>query len=703
MATTSMAWLVPDVPGDLAATTVARGNFDILCGGTEMPLWRQFATFLPWQAGPTPDSCVVSYSAAASVVWAAMKCDDDSDAYNDAISVTVLTPSAMQNAADKLNEQGFQFAQPAKDWADAVTRVRTFVNDKTNDEYLIDASKLDKVDPGPVNAMAAQFRFTNDIILGAFAADSDGSMMALTMFEVATTPRLQLAQRNDSKLPFLRTCAQLERHIKVHNIDVASMLAAKDKVEDIRERIAELIPEVLATSTCPLAMMMPVYTKMHGLCQKRVKIMSTLTEWCFKPSARADMVTQHFKALVGQHEYLSKVLLPCATSEECFQLASVLKNAIRPSLQITDVVALSSLDDEVKSAGLVPLVDTDERRHKPGQEKVQLVVKEARASAVSLVTPTTPAAASTTLHTSTPSKSALSMETAAWLLTEPVQTLEAKVMAAVESEDFQAAVDAIGRSKFPLYLQLLVNRDSLGSSEVAKNAKSLRNYRTAAFSFAITAEADDNDNLVQTDKDASYTVLNKFDTTFWSWEWEALDPFALIFDIQKHRIGESRASLMMHCDEFMYGDIAANRAAAEYMDRAYYSVGFTNGVFTNFMAPANKVLEMAKGIHADDFKTVRRGVTAAVKRGLTDAGADMKAAMSTSTHKKKFPQDGSRLLQLKESPYQKMLDAITQQLTAMTNTDFWQDRRKKEIEAQEAAKSQSDVIKQLGESPASPH
>ena len=74
----------------------------------------------------------------------------------------------------------------------------------------------------------------------------------------------------------------------------------------------------------------------------------------------------------------------------------------------------------------------------------------------------------------------------------------------------------------------------------------------------------------------------------------------------------------------------------------------------------------------------------------------MKAAMTASTHRKKFPQDGQRLLVLKDSAYQKMLDAIKHQLAAMTNTDFWQDRRKKQLDAEAAAKSQADVIKQLG-------
>ena len=40
----------------------------------------------------------------------------------------------------------------------------------------------------------------------------------------------------------------------------------------------------------------------------------------------------------------------------------------------------------------------------------------------------------------------MSLETMAWLLTEAVQTLETKVMAAIDAEDMQAAVDALGRS-----------------------------------------------------------------------------------------------------------------------------------------------------------------------------------------------------------------------------------------------------------------
>lgn len=465
---------------------------------------------------------------------------------------------------------------------------------------------------------------------------------------------------------------------------------------NIGERITEVIPELLATSTCPMQILDPTYTKMHTLCNKRAKIMADHMQWVYVPAARADLVVQHFKSLVRQHKHISVILLPCSTSDECFRLATVLKNAVQPNLQIDDVNSLLSLEDEVRSAGLSPLVDTDERREKPAKEKVQLVVNEARASTMSVVNNQTTSAAADTAKQSI-AKTTLAADTMAWLLTQPVQQVETAVMDSIDKGDKQAAIVRLGRCRFPLYMQMLVNRDSLGSSEAAKHAKSLRKFRTDAFTFAITAESDDQNILVQTNTDARYELLNKFDTNFWNWHWDTMDPFALVYDIQKHRIGKRRATLLREPGECVYGDDSANRVAAEYMDRAFYFIGFDNGVFTNFMMHANKTLENAKGIPKDDFITVQRKVTAAVRRGLKEAATNMSAVMSTATHRTKFPHEGERLIEVKGSAYKKMLDEVDVQLTKMANDDFWEDRKQKEEHEAKAMKAQAEQIRQLGD------
>jgi hypothetical protein len=347
---------------------------------------------------------------------------------------------------------------------------------------------------------------------------------------------------------------------------------------------------------------------------------------------------------------------------------------------------MQSMDTLLKENGYIALIDTDERRDKSGAEKTPLVLAQVALSARVTSTTSDAASISTTSFSNSDKGSkeaSLNAATQAWLLQPGPQTLEADVLKALsDPPDWGAAINMIARSQYILYIQLLVWRDSLGQSEVAKKAKQIRPHRSRAFSYAITADTNEHNQLVQEKGFADYIVQPAFDKTFWSFDWGTLNPFSLLHHIQTHKAG-SRVALTSNDDETLWGDLSANRAVCEIMDRSFYMLGMINGVFTNFISHANQRLEAAVGLPDMDMLTIKRKVTRAVRQGLSDAGVEFVSAMKATSHLDVLPCKGDHLLVIADSTYIKLLQNCTEKIRSIENDDFWEDRRKSEDAKQE--------------------
>ena len=114
-------------------TTNNRQNHVIVC--TDAPTYLQsFVPFLPWDT-PDDKEAQIPQAAIASVMWAAFRMEDESDACDEDLAVSLLQPSTMMNAVLKLQEQGFDFTIEATSWADARQRLKHFVSTKKDGVY----------------------------------------------------------------------------------------------------------------------------------------------------------------------------------------------------------------------------------------------------------------------------------------------------------------------------------------------------------------------------------------------------------------------------------------------------------------------------------------------------------------------------------------------------------------------------------------
>ena len=109
--------------------------------------------------------------------------------------------------------------------------------------------------------------------------------------------------------------------------------------------------------------------------------------------------------------------------------------------------------------------------------------------------------------------------------------------------------------------------------------------------YALSGTEDPVTGIVEQHDDyANWLVDADFDKDFWEGDWHLLDPFKMVYEMQKHRKG-NRAELTSSPGSLMWAESSANRFISEYMDRAFYTAGWDNGVFTDFIKKANAELE----------------------------------------------------------------------------------------------------------------
>ena len=677
-----MDWQVAPA-ATLEDTTANRGLHLILCSSSN-PLLRQLVPSLPWQDGPTDNSALISYAAAASVMWAAFKMNDNSSASTATLLYSLLKPSAMARTLNKLYALKFDFTNHGG-VNSAVTRLQAFVAPLSDVDFMLSDTDLEPIEPGPVTAVNEKLRWILDMQLGQWVAHS-GSTTPICLFETLCAPRETLDRRYDVDMPCMRTLTQADRAIRQSDTMVKGMIEAKAPAGDVKEMLAEVLPELFVNVTCPPSLLETSLVSLDKKCLRRSKTVAAFLKWSFSPADRNDMIIHQIMKVVTSFPNLAKVVLPAASAVECYGLIGMIRNTLTPSLQLPDTATMQSMDTLLKENGYIALIDTDERRDKSGAEKTPLVLAQVALSARVTSTTSDAASISTTSFSNSDKGSkeaSLNAATQAWLLQPGPQALEADVLKALsDPPDWGAAINMIARSQYILYIQLLVWRDSLGQSEVAKKAKQIRPHRSRAFSYAITADTNEHNQLVQEKGFADYIVQPAFDKTFWSFDWGTLNPFSLLHHIQTHKAG-SRVALTSNDDETLWGDLSANRAVCEIMDRSFYMLGMINGVFTNFISHANQRLEAAVGLPDMDMLTIKRKVTRAVRQGLSDAGVEFVSAMKATSHLDVLPCNGDHLLVIADSTYIKLLQNCTEKIRSIENDDFWEDRRKSEDAKQE--------------------
>ena len=668
----SMTYYVPAGGVDLVATTVAQGDYTIRCQANH-PLCVA-APWLPWRKAPGDTSvALLSTAAAASVMWSAMKADGDDDFEAD-LMCNILDVTAMDKACRQLTADEFKWDEERTHDV-LIIALSTFVASRSHSAYTLTQESLQSIDPGPISKHPKHASaWITAIQVTHFATGPSESLWPLTHFEVVASPRTQLKDRYEKDMPMMRVAATVACTLQQHDTTMAAMQHSMATQAEMNAKKAEGFPQLFAAWTIPLCLLTISYNRMNTKDVRRLRMLDHMIAWQFNIAARSDMIKAAFiQCVKAADDRLVQVLLPCDSNDECLTLEAMLRHKLLPSVETPDMQTLASLGARLKD--LVTVVSHDDRKHKPGREKVEWVLQAAAAQqdatnplhALQAISTST---ISGTSNASSGSKSqafkALSPEAILWVNSEPVQVFEREVVKLAEADNFQDAAFMLSRSGWALFVQLLHGRTTLGASLLVQYAPQLKRRKSAMLAFAIAA---DTGKCLLTGKDNALLMPEKLklfpskfpDTKFakqiWA-NWRDLDPYEVKHLIDTMQRGSGATLLVKKGDPRFWSDVGNNRTISELMDRAFHTLGYTNGVFTDFICKANDTLENAAGLSNAQLKHVEIRVTQAVQEGLGEAFEAYNDFISSPSHKATLPQNGDSLLKYGATNYEHLIGTI---------------------------------------------
>ena len=310
---------------------------------------------------------------------------------------------------------------------------------------------------------------------------------------------------------------------------------------------------------------------------------------------------------------LAKIVLPAPTAAAAAHNVALLLPIAAPkaSLPIT-VSVLSIMNEGIRQRGLHAPVDTNEMRDQLGEIKTLLVVS--KTDIIGNV-----ASSGGAMMASGTKETTVSAETQAWLLSKEAQSVGANFHDAINHKDvLNSALMVLTRSQNGIFMQLLLNRSSIGSSELWKRAKAIRGQLLPAFSFAVTSKrrgesdpATENE-LIQPDKLDTFTADVAFFDLFWGKDgtsvrgrWSKIHPHKLVFSIESLQRGSKAIKMFDIAEDTRWGDFTQNTFVAAYLDAAFHFSGYKNGVFTKFIETANTVLSENRNLASRRFAVLQ--------------------------------------------------------------------------------------------------
>ena len=193
----------------------------------------------------------------------------------------------------------------------------------------------------------------------------------------------------------------------------------------------------------------------------------------------------------------------------------------------------------------------------------------------------------------------------------------------------------LSRSRNGIFMQLLVNRSSIGSADLWKRAKSLRGQLPSAFSFAITSKRRGGtgpstaDELIQPEKLDTFTADSAFFDLFWGkdistldkgrGQWQGIHPHKLVYAIKSLQRGAGSATMSNLPAICLWGDFTQNTIVSSFLDAAFHFLGYKNGVFTKFIEPVDIILSENGTLPQHQFNRLQQQPTEAVMLGLKEA------------------------------------------------------------------------------------
>ena len=520
-------------------------------------------------------------------------------------------------------------------------------------------------------------KFAAQVQIRSLANPDSFSYSTLSLFELTAAPRILLDSRFAAASSMMRMVKAVTALQVQHDAVLAARFAAKEKLSDMQDELGELYSEFFSRSSFPISAISLPTSQYDVRDPKRVEFFSSMCTWQFNSSKQHEVISKYFINLVKAEPLLAKIVLPAPSAAAAEHNVALLLPTAAPKASLpVSVSVLSIMNAGIRQRNLHAPIDTDEMQAELGEAKTMLVVNKTDIIGTGAVS------AGTTLSSGTQG-GPVSAETQAWLLSIEAQEVEAKFRDALNHKDIFSAIMVLTRSRNGLFMQLLVNRNNIGASELWKRAKAIRGQLLPAFSFAITSRRRGGpdpataDELIQPDKLDTFTAEVSFFDLFWGKDgtsvrgkWSKLHPHKLVFSIKSLQRGSKAVAMFDIPEEKRWGDFTQNTFVAGYLDAAFHFSGYKNGVFTAFIEPANSLLSENSNLAPRRFAVLQKQVTSAICLGLDEAGVPYNACFTTNSHSDSYPEEGLQLLP-GDSKYSRRISRIRRKLDNLSDDEFW--------------------------------
>ena len=642
------------------------------------------APFVPKEADASdPGNFLASYAPIAVLGWTLFH-QDDSVSLNEVPLVDyILSPSAIEAALVVLKDNEFPMAEYASlgQFTKAVLDYKT--GNRLQALALRPASLLQLEACTGADLPGDPYTFAHKITVRSMAAPDSLSYAPVSLFELAAAPRIVLASRFANASSLMRVVKAVVALVMKHDAVLAARVQAKERLKDMQDELGELLSAFFAQSSFPSAAISLPVSKYDARDPKRAEIFASMCSWEFESDKRGNVVAKYFINLVKAEPFLAKIVLPAPSCAAAAHNVTLLMPVAAPKAALPlSVSTLSMMNEGIKARNLQAPVDTDEMKLELGETKTLIVVNKTDV----MLAPNSTSSNGTLVSGS--KEAQLSTETQAWLLSKEAQDIEVRFRTAINRKDVFAAIMVLSRSRNGIFMQLLVNRASIGSSDIWKRAKALRGQLLSAFSFAITSkrrggsDADTADELIQPDKLDTFTADTAFFDLFWGkdtstldrgrGQWQAIHPHKLVYAVKSLQRGSNAATMCNIPADRLWGDFTQNTFVATLLDAAFHFSGYKNGVFTRFIEPVNVILSDNSTLPTHLYKRLQLQLTEAVLLGLKEAGTAYDACFLTNSHVDIFPEDGMELLG-PDSKFSRRMRRIEKKLENLSDDEFWED------------------------------
>ena len=204
----------------------------------------------------------------------------------------------------------------------------------------------------------------------------------------------------------------------------------------------------------------------------------------------------------------------------------------------------------------------------------------------------------------------------------------------------------------------------------------MRHHRRAALSFLVSASADpadpDKKRLIVHKRLQGFVLSKDLYHNLFSGNFRDIDPHQLVYELMSKRTpGTVKATVAKNVRWAQY---VHNAKAATFLDRVFHFLGYKNGVFTNFIAPVQLLLEDIESCDADDKADHQEDLSSIVRGGLQEAEESFKSMLKTGSPFASFPNKGLSLLHVGSNYYAERAALETDLDGAVTTDARW--RRK---------------------------